>query len=95
MIVIPDVSELSRVAGEEAAKQSTNKKDDLPPQSVDVALTDKGIHRTQEDVWEEELIAAGWQPCAAHPHAAVWLSPKGEKVPGPGYAHSQMKQVGS
>ena len=49
-------------------------------------LADFGIHKTQEDLWEEELRAAHWQPQAAHPRSKTWLSPEGVLVPGPGYA---------
>jgi hypothetical protein len=40
-----------------------------------VAPEDKGIHRTQEDIWEQELIAEKWKPLALHPHSAIWRSP--------------------
>ncbi len=49
-------------------------------------LTDRGIHKTQVDIWEEELKAAGWSPIAAHPHSATWLAPDGLIYSGPGYA---------
>lgn len=55
-----------------------------------VAPEDKGIHLTIEDKQEDELQAAGWKPVALHPHSPVWITPNGEKVPGPGYAHSVM-----
>jgi hypothetical protein len=52
---------------------------------------DQGIHRTQQDIWEMELKAAGWKPVAAHPHSAKWYSPDGVLYPGPGYAWLVMK----
>jgi len=52
---------------------------------------DRGIHRTKEDLQEAELRAAGWVPMAAHAHSAVWRSPEGVLIPGPGFAHSVMK----
>ncbi len=60
--------------------------------SQHVAPTDRGIHRTQEDIWEEELIAAGWKPVALHPHSPVWISPHdGLKYPGLGACWRLMK----
>jgi hypothetical protein len=58
---------------------------------------DRGIHRTQEDIWEEELKAAGWKPMAAHPRSPIWVDPnppdpKYRLVPGPGYAWLVMKE---
>jgi hypothetical protein len=52
----------------------------------------RGIHRTQEDIWEEELKAAGWKPQAAHPRSPAWYSPSGQLYPGPGYAWLVMKE---
>ena len=77
------MEELIKVAQAEAAKQSTN---------PIVALADRGIHRSPEDVLEDELKAAGWKPASLHPRSPKWFSPDGVLVPGPGYAHFLMKQ---
>ena len=76
------MDELIKVAQAEAAKQSTN---------PIVALADRGIHRSPEDILEDELKAAGWKPVALHPRSPTWWSPDGVLTPGPQYAHSVMK----
>jgi hypothetical protein len=53
---------------------------------------DQGIHRTQEDIWEEELKAAGWKPTTAHPRSPTFVSPDGGLYSGPGYAWLVMKE---
>ena len=67
-------------AAQEAERVSTNTKPE-----------DRGIHRTKEDLQEEELKAAGWVSMSAHPRSAVWRSPAGVLMPGPGYAWNVMK----
>jgi hypothetical protein len=52
---------------------------------------DRGLHRTQEDIQEAELKAAGWVPTSVHPHSPAWWSPERVLMPGPGYAWSVMK----
>ena len=79
--MMPDeMDEITKLAAKAAAKASAHY----------VAPEDRGIHRTQEDIQEDELKAAGWKPVALHPHSPVWITPTGEKVPGPSYAHSLM-----
>lgn len=50
---------------------------------------------TRESIqWELELLEAGWKPTAAHPNSPTWSTPDGKMIyPGPGYAHSVMKQL--
>jgi hypothetical protein len=57
-----------------------------------MTLEDHGIHKTQEDVWEEELVANGWKPIAAHPHSNAWRAPDGTLHPGPGYSWLLMQE---
>jgi hypothetical protein len=52
---------------------------------------DQGIHRTQEDIQEAELKAAGWTPKALHPHSTLWWSPERVLMPGPAYSWLVMK----
>lgn len=80
-----DFNEHCAMAAKEAAKQSS-------PIKTEPLTPDRGIHLTLVDQQELELKAAGWKPMAAHPHSAVWRSPDGVVMPGPGYAHSVMKQ---
>ncbi|MHB8218174.1 MAG: hypothetical protein ACYDDS_19035 [Candidatus Sulfotelmatobacter sp.] len=47
-----------------------------------MSLEDLGIHKTQEDLCEEELLAAGWKPKALHPRSLVWFDPEGQCYPG-------------
>jgi hypothetical protein len=56
-----------------------------------VTPEDMGIHKTQADLQEDELKAAGWTPVAAHRRSAIWRSPDGVLLPGPGFAWSVMK----
>ena len=55
------------------------------------ALTDRGIHLTEQDLQEKELKEAGWVPTSLHPHSSVWWSPERVLMPGPGYAWRVMK----
>jgi hypothetical protein len=58
-----------------------------------VSEPDKGRHRTQEDLWEADLIAAGWKPVTLHPRSAIWRSPDdGLLHGGLGACWSLMKQ---
>ena len=62
-----DMDEITRQAARSAEKANAK------PNTV--ADTDRGVHLTQEDVWEADLKEAGWVPIALHPHSAIWRSP--------------------
>jgi hypothetical protein len=40
-----------------------------------VSEPDKGIHRSQEDIYELELRQAGWEPKELHARPQIWRSP--------------------
>jgi hypothetical protein len=77
------MDDIHRQAEAAARLQSTN------TMTVDV---NQYIRKTQEELQEEELKAAGWTPMTAHPRSPVWRSPEGVLVPGPGYAWLVMKE---
>jgi hypothetical protein len=81
-----DLAEHCKMAAREAAKHST------PIKKQPLAPEDRGIHKTPTDLQEAELKAAGWVPTSVHPRSPGWRSPDGVMYPGPGYAHSVMKQ---
>ena len=91
-----DFAEHCAMAAREAEKHSTNTPKEPPSpiaeQPAKQAPQDRGIHKTEEDVWEDELKAADWKPVAAHGRSFVWRSPDGVLIPGLGYCWSVMKQ---
>lgn len=77
-----DIDEITKLAAKAAAKASAHY----------VAETDRGIHKEPIDRQCDDLLAAGYKPVALHPRSPVWITPTGERVPGPGHAWELMKQ---